>query len=217
MKFLSAFVFAFMMLHPVIGQQQDITIFEKKEGNKNIVMARNTGKVAYLVSLNITATGMDVLPDKKVEAVVPAGHMKEMATITPRPGESWSYGYDVSFMEHTGQPVKSTTTPSAPSAEESGASLPVPAIEPAPSTDGSIIVYTQKGCGRCATVKRELTSKGIAYKEVDVNSGAPEVNTMWKELRDTGFSGNSVTMPVVKANGQLYYNIKDLMGFVNGL
>lgn len=218
MKFLSVLALVFTFLCPVFGQQQDITIFEKKEGNKNIVMARNTGKVGYLVSLNITATGMDVLPDKKVEAVVPAGHMKEMATITPRPGESWSYGYDVSFIEHTGQPVKSTTTtPSTPAVEESGSSIPVPAIEPAPSSDETIIVYTQKGCGRCATVKRELTSKGIAYKEVDVNSGAPDVNTMWKELRDTGFSGNSVTMPVVKANGQLYYNIKDLTGFVNGL
>ncbi len=219
MKFLSVLLLALTFLNPVISQQQDITIFEKKEGSKNIVMARNTGKVPYLVSLNITATGMDVLPDKKVEAVVPAGHMKEMATITPRPGESWSYGYDVSFMEHTGQPVKSTTTQTtpAPSADEPGTSIAIPAIEPATDSDASIIVYTQKGCGRCATVKRELTAKGIGYKEIDVNSGAPEVNTMWKELRDTGFSGNSVTMPVVKANGELYYNIKDLMGFVEGL
>jgi len=36
-------------------------------------------------------------------------------------------------------------------------------------------------------------------------------------LRDGGFTGDSVTMPVVKVNGKLHYNIKDLTGFVNGL
>ena len=197
------------------SQKQDITIFEKKEGAKNIVVARNTGKVDYLVTLTINATGMDVSPGMKVEAVVPAGFMKEMATITPRPGESWSYGYDVSFIEHTGQSVK-TTTQAERTEEKSTIPVPVPTTSPTGSED-VIIVYTQAGCGRCATVKRELTGRNIAFKEVDVNSGVPEVNTMWKELRDTGFTGNSVTMPVVKADGKLHYNIKDLMGFVNGL
>lgn len=213
MRFL-LILFAFLTHQTAgLGQKQDITIFEKKDGNKNIVMARNTGKVAYLVTLQIDATGMDVTPGMKAEGVVPAGYMKEMATITPRPGESWSYGYEVSFTEHTAQEIHQET---ASPKETSTASIPAPTAKPT-SQDNSIIVYTQAGCGRCSTVKRELTNRGISFKEVDVNSGKPEVNDMWKELQDTGFSGNSVTMPVVKADGKLHYNIKDLMGFVNGL
>jgi glutaredoxin len=202
-----------------IAQENDIEVFEKKEGNKNIVFARNTGKVDYLVSISITAKGMDVTPGIAVEAVVPGGYMKQLATLTPRPGEAWSYGYDVSYMEHTGQEVKS---PSAQSAQTSSPVTPSMGTTPPPApqaklSSAPIIVYTQVGCGRCSTVKKEMKAKGIAFEEVDVNSGSPEVNAMWKNLRDGGFTGDNVTMPVVKVNGQLHYNIKDLMGFVDGL
>ena len=62
-----------------------------------------------------------------------------------------------------------------------------------------------------------MKAKGIVYEEVDVNSGSPDVINMWKQLRDGGFTGESVTMPVVKVNGKLHYNIKDLTGFVGSL
>lgn len=221
MKLVSAIILVISLFTASQAQQKDIEIFEKKEGNKNIVIARNIGKVSYLVTIKINATGMDVTPGITVEAVVPAGYMKEMATLVPRPGESWSYGYDVSYMEHTGQTPKTTTPPQtkqeAPAGnkaavETATVSAPKSALSTAP-----IIVYTQTGCGRCSYVKKEMAAKGIAFEEVDVNSGSPDAANMWKQLRDGGFTGDSVTMPVVKVNGQLHYNIKDLAGFVGGL
>lgn len=210
---------AALLLHlSVFSQKNDIEIFEKKDGNKNIVVARNTGKVSYLVTLSINSKGMDVTPGANVESVVPAGFMKEMATLVARPGESWSYGYDVSFTEHAGEPLK--TNPSGPG-PEAPATPTITSVSPStPKTEFSaapIIVYTQAGCGRCSTVKSQMKTKGITFEEVDVNSGSPEANNMWKQLRDGGFTGGSVTMPVVKVNGKLHYNIKDLTGFVNGL
>ncbi len=210
---------AALLLHlSGFAQKNDIEIFEKKDGNKNIVVARNTGKVAYLVTLTIDSKGMNVTPGAEVEAVVPAGFMKEMATLLARPGESWSYGYDVSFTAYAGEPLK--TPPSAPGQPEASSTPIVTPSAPAPKTELSsapIIIYTQRGCGRCSTVKSQMKAKGIVYEEVDVNSGSPEVNNMWKQLRDGGFTGESVTMPVVKVNGKLHYNIKDLTGFVSSL
>jgi glutaredoxin len=75
----------------------------------------------------------------------------------------------------------------------------------------------QTGCSRCAYVRKSLNDKGIQYKEVDVTSGTPEVSDMWMNLRHNGFSGESVTMPVVKLKGQLHYNIKDLQKFVDAI
>ncbi|HZV43631.1 MAG TPA: hypothetical protein VFF90_04110, partial [Saprospiraceae bacterium] len=49
------------------AQQKDISVFEKKDGDKNIVIARNIGKVPYLVTLDIHATGMVVEPGLKTE------------------------------------------------------------------------------------------------------------------------------------------------------
>ena len=225
MKWVSALSLVVTLFVTGIAQEKDIEVFEKKEGNKNIVMARNTGKVPYLVTIKINATGMDVTPGVAVEAVVPAGYMKEMATIVPRPGESWSYGYDVSYMEHTGQTQKTTSPPptqtkqTAPTSNKVAVENPkaTVAVPKATLSTAPIIVYTQNGCGRCSFVKKELTAKGITYEEVDVNSGSPDATNMWKQLRDGGFTGDSVTMPVVKVNGQLHYNIKDLSGFVSGL
>jgi glutaredoxin len=201
----------------VAAQEKDIEVFEKKDGNKNIVIARNVGKVSYLVTINITAKGMDVLPSAKVEGVVPPGYMKEMATLQARPGEAWSYGYEVSFIEYAGEMPKASSA-------SSNSTKPIPPPSPEPPSvanadpfTASIVVYTQAGCGRCSFVKKEMKAKGIPFEEVDVNGGSTQVNDMWMQLRNSGFTGESVTMPVVIAHGELYYNIKDLAGFVNDL
>jgi glutaredoxin len=209
-------ILAFLWLTvSVNAQQKDIEVFEKKDGNKNIVIARNVGKVSYLVSINITAKGMDVMPSAKVEGVVPPGYMKEMATLQPRPGEAWSYGYEVSFIEYAGELPKAT---SSNSIKPTPPPLPdPPSIDQANPFTAPIVVYTQAGCGRCAFVKKEMKAKGIPFQEVDVNGGSTQVNDMWMQLRNSGFTGENVTMPVVNVHGELYYNIKDLAGFVNEL
>ena len=194
MKWVSAFMLVISLLVTGRAQEKDIEVFEKKEGNKNIVMARNTGKVPYLVTIKINAKGMDVTPGIAVEAVVPAGYMKEMATLVPRPGESWSYGYDVSYVEHTGQNLQTTASPTAQKKQDATvanqAAVDNPkatvAVPKASLSTAPIIVYTQAGCGRCSYVKKELSAKGITFDEVDVNSGSPDATNMWKQLRDGG-------------------------------
>jgi len=205
----------------VSAQQKDISVFEKKEGDKNIVVARNIGKVAYLVTLDIHATGMVVAPGLETETIVPAGHMIDLASLTPKPGEAWSYGYDVSYIEYTGN----TTAPGSPAATSSSdvavaneSPATSPTTNPNPAVDDNqIVIYSKPGCSRCAFVRKSLNEKGIKYKEVDVTSGTPEVSDMWMNLRHGGFAGESVTMPVVKVKGQLHYNIKDLQQFVSGI
>src|SRR5678816_69619 len=92
------------------AQQKDISVFEKKDGDKNIVVSCNIGKVPYLVKLDIHATGMNVEPGLKTETVVPPGFMKDLATLTPLPGEAWTYGYDVSYVQYTGEDASPSAT-----------------------------------------------------------------------------------------------------------
>ena len=78
-----------------------------------------------------------------------------------------------------------------------------------------IIVYSKKGCGRCNYVKNYLKENKIKHQVLKIANN--EINTeMWKLLRDEGHKG-SVTMPVVKIGNEVYYNIKDLKGFVKKL
>jgi glutaredoxin len=209
--FLLSFVFAIGFSQA----QQPINVYEKKEGTKNLIMARNTGKLPYLVKVDIHATGMDVTPGLVVETVVPAGHIVQMAEITPRPGESWTYGYEVSYMEHTAEnnvkPVEGGSPGPTVDDEISPVRVNPPAVQ---LSDARIIMYSKPGCGRCAAMKKQLDDRKIPYELVDVSTTSPEVNNMWKKLRDGGFTGDSVTMPVVRVDGKYHYNIKDLTKFV---
>lgn len=216
MKLLTFFILATLLTSNVTSQQNDITIFEKKDGNTNIVFARNTGKVSNIVTLTITAEGMTVEPNMKVEALVPSGHMKEMARITPIPGRSWSYGYEVAFMEYNGQNLELSAVHDASKDDEPTTITPPPSAD-VTLTDAAIVMYSKPGCSRCTMVKKELNARGITFEEFSTTSSSPEINHMWNALRDGGFTGDSVTMPVVRVNGKYHYNIKDLAGFVKGL
>lgn len=218
MKLYLFLISALLVSGALNAQENDIEIFEKKDGNKNIVIARNIGKVSYMVKLNIKAEGMIVSPGIMVEGVVPPGYMKEMATLEPKPGVGWSYGYDVSFVEYKGQPSSTSSNQEATDSDQatdSAVDVPVPPPAVSELSNAPIIVYTREGCSRCSFVKKEMNNKQIDFFEVDINDGSAEANNMWKLLRATGFTGTTVTMPVVKINGQLHYNIKDLAGFVN--
>ncbi len=201
--------------------QKEIDVYEKKEGDKTLLIARNTGKADYTVKITITSEGMDVKPSSIVEATVPAGMMKEIATITPIPGQSWSYGYDVVYSQTlkktTATPLSNTApSPSTPATKESQGASKTAAVDPGLST-ANIILYSKPGCGRCSFAKKQLTDLGIAFEEVNTQSESPEVNNMWTQLRNNGFKGGSVTMPVIRANGTYHYDIKDLSELINKL
>ncbi len=214
------------------AQQQDIQVYEKKEGSKVTVMARNIGKVSYKVTLQIDAKGIDVSPSTTALSVVPAGTIKQMALLIPRQGEEWSYSYEVSYMEYTGT-ADNTKTGRMGSAPNDGGSMsagsssePVKDVTaqssltptaPATLSEARIIVYTKPGCSRCEYVKKQLTEKKVSHEIVDVSVPSAEVNDMWKKLRESGFTGESVTMPVIRVDGQYHYNIKDLSQFTADL
>ncbi len=182
-------------------------------------MARNTGKCDYKVKLTITSEGMDVAPSSEVEAVVPAGFMKEMATITPRPAEAWSYSYNVSITQLLTKTNPQASTPAAnpPTIKNGTTTTPTSSVPKAAFSNAEIILYAKPGCGRCSFVRKKMDELNIQYLEIDAHSDSPEVNNMWAQMRSQGFPGGSVTMPVVRVNGKYHWDIKDLEGFVNNL
>ena len=202
-----------------IAQQKDVEVYEKKDGDNVIVMARNTGKCDYKVKLTITSQGMDVAPAAEVEAVVPAGFMKEMATITPRPAEAWSYSYNVSITQLLTKtnPQSSTPAVNPPAIKNGTTTTPTSGAPKAAFSNAEIILYAKPGCGRCSFVRKKMDALNIQYLEIDTHSDSPEVNNMWAQMRSQGFPGGSVTMPVVRVNGKYHWDIKDLEGFVQNL
>lgn len=204
MKFIFSLLTLLLFQNLSSVQAQDIQVFERKDGKKNIVVARNIGKIGYTVTIKVTSTGMNVTPSATVEAQLPPGTMKDMVTIEPIPGEAWSYSYEASYQEIVAnQPKTATGAPTGPGS--SASILP----------EEAMIVYTKEGCGRCAMVKKDLTFRGIEFTEVDVNGTSPEVTHMWDQLRSMGYAGASITLPVVRLDGKYHYNIPDLKSFLS--
>lgn len=224
MKSILISLISLLLTTAIFGQKPDVEVYEKKEGDKTLIIARNTGNAESTVKLTITSQGMDVVPSSIVEAKVPAGFMKEMATLTPRPGELWSYSYDVSITQSVSKPTsKQTTTvtptPSSPKATvttTANTQQKISTSDPSLS-NADIILYAKPGCGRCTFAKKQLTSLGIEFLEIDTHSDSPEVPNMWAQMRSQGFKGGSVTMPVIRVKGQYHYDIPDLGSFISKL
>lgn len=217
MRILLVALVSFVITTNISAQKSDVEVYEKKDGEKTLIIARNTGKSEYLVKVNIKSEGMDVVPSSSVEVMLPGGFMKEIAIVTPRPGELWSYSYDVAISRTvTASKPATAGTPEAPKQVSTTTSQPKSIPSPVLS-DASVILYSKAGCGRCTLAKKQLNSLAISHEEVNTQSDSPEVSNMWSQLRTQGFKGGSVTMPVIRVNGQYHYDIKDLEGFINKL
>lgn len=83
------------------------------------------------------------------------------------------------------------------------------------SNNPNLQIFTSKTCGRCRMSKQFLASNNIAYTDLDVDNNEANKNKMWNLLLAKGV--NNVTFPVVINNGELFYNIADLNGFLNNL
>ena len=152
--FLSLFLISF-----ISGQKPDVEVYEKKDGEKTILIARNTGEAEATVKVTITSQGMDVTPSSVVESMIPGGFMKEMAVLVPRKGELWSYSYDVSIRRTVSKPADPASPPSPPksSAVSTSGSTPQQLSAPAPKlSDAEIILYAKPGCGRCTFAKKTI-------------------------------------------------------------
>ena len=139
--FLSLFLISF-----ISGQKPDVEVYEKKDGEKTILIARNTGEAEATVKVTITSQGMDVTPSSVVESMIPGGFMKEMAVLVPRKGELWSYSYDVSIRRTVSKPADPASPPSPPksSAVSTSGSIPQQLSAPAPKlSDAEIILYAK--------------------------------------------------------------------------
>ncbi|MBP7901380.1 MAG: hypothetical protein KA015_01045 [Spirochaetes bacterium] len=78
----------------------------------------------------------------------------------------------------------------------------------------AVDVYTMPGCSRCTHVVDFLKGNNIRYNEYSTSKNENR-SKMWTLLKSpkSGFSGGSVTMPVVEFNGKLYFNIPNLSEF----
>jgi len=186
-------------LNTVIGVSQDVELEEERAVNGIKLFAKNNTADELDVLLTVTYTGFITEDKSPVNKVLNPNSRIQVFTLNAPAGVSCDYNVSVSYKKVK----KATNTPSAQGRTT--------AIQ---MNTTKINVFTQDGCGRCEYVVKYFKDMNIPFVELNTTIHDPNQQLMFEKLKDAGFSGNSVQMPVVWQNGKLDYNIKDLTKWV---
>lgn len=80
-----------------------------------------------------------------------------------------------------------------------------------------VVVYTKDGCSRCAEAKEILNGRQRIFKEKNI-ADPKYRQEMWNLLHQkNGGEQVRLVMPVVVAEGEVYYNFPQLAEFFSGI
>ena len=199
------FIFLLVCLPFLITAQKDVQLFEKERDWRIIIYAKNVSKKDLRIDLRIESTGLNLSNAMPLAQILKAGATEEAITLTPTPGQAWSYKTSLSY-----RPV-----------DDKGSGYTINSSNISKQTikgltaEKGFVLYTKPECGRCRQARSHLSDKGVRFKEVDLSTQTSEVDAMWLALWEQGFSGKQVKTPVIQVDGKLFYEMKDIPAFLD--
>jgi glutaredoxin len=210
----------FCTLEPLVvaGQDSDVQLSQRVEADTVILLAENTSERDLDLALTLKTRGFGRMPSEKITAFLPADSTVELIGLQVTPGKDQTISTEYRYTHRRSSAPKLKQRAELPPPPPESISQPVPAEKVRTNyevpSEGEIIVYTQAGCPRCAATVRFLKSNRIKFTELDADKHNQQ---MFSLLRDAGFEGNQIQMPVVHVADGVFYNIKDLTGFLETL
>lgn len=225
MKYLCGFLLCILSF-VTYGQDGPIEVVSVEQDGQYILTGKNSSPDQDLeVNISITSTGFGLPGLKTITVVIPANSDKELIVMTPEPNKDASYSIEYGY-----KTTSKSITQSKPSIskEKSDKAIDVrrksAANNPKHLQDHNplfkrkgIYVYSKKGCGRCNFVTKFLKENDIEFVYRDITDNKTHNDELTQVLFSNDFKGGSFTTPVVTIDNELFYNIKDLPGFLEGI
>lgn len=177
-------------------QAVDLQFNEKQVGNKKIIVCKNSSNKDYEIIFSYSSSGHTVSATSPVKQIVKAYTEREIITFTPIKGVGGSIQMNYTYKEIRKSRAKESV-----------------AYHSNPNFNG-ITVFGKNYCGRCDYFMKELRKSNLRFSELNIDTSQSDEDLMWEKLQSSGFNGKSITTPVVVVDNQIYYNIKDLKGFL---
>ncbi len=76
---------------------------------------------------------------------------------------------------------------------------------------GGIMVFTKEGCSRCEYTINYFKQNNISYTEYSADT---DKEKMWNLITQSKPDAESVTMPVIVKEGNVYFSIENLEEFL---
>ena len=238
LKPLSLLLFLILGTIEVSAQNKVLDISEKVESNNIFIYAKNNGPDVLEVQYDIEQNGLTFEKETPFSFQLKPNEEKLILEMKSNPSLAWSYKHRIGYRPLKKEIVVAKVAPVDPVIakiettnnrdKEIAALKKTPTFEEQEKITGSpglinsvkvteIIVYSKETCGRCQYLTKSLRNKQIQYKEWDIEKDVETSQEMWHLLKESGFEGESITTPVIILNGQLYYNIDDLVDFTEKL
>lgn len=177
--------------------QRDVVVVEEKSPGKIKLFLFNKTKEAKQASLKVEFSGCTSSDPSTVSKTLAPGEKSYAMTLGVTQGSPCMYKTTITI---NGQSMDGAK-PGPLSTE----ATPMSELE-----EDKLNIFTKKGCSRCRRVVAELTSRKIPFKEFDTTAKNGHNDLMFNLLRQSGFKGNSVTMPVILSGGKVLYDVPDI-------
>lgn len=174
---------------------QGLSFNERQLGTDKIIVCTNSSDKEFEVTLSYQCSGQslsEASPIKKT--ITPYGEI-EMVRISPIDGVSGSCSFNYTYTE-----IRHSRAKESPAYNYNG-----------------ITVFGKNNCHRCDYFIDKLRNKNVSFQELNIDTYQADEDLMWETLKNAGFRGNSITTPIVVANGEVYYNIPDMDALLNKL
>ena len=177
----------------VVGQkEQPIKITSERNENIIKMYAENSGNEAYKIELIINSKGFKHTRECPIIETVPPGVKLYLTSLIAKKEEAAEYSINLKY---------APTHPSGKRQIDSD-------VSDIDLSEG-IFVFSKQGCGRCKAVEKYMIDNDIEFTKLDISKNSGDAALMWKQLWDSGFSGNEVNTPVIVVNGDIHYNLND--------
>lgn len=189
----------------VLAQKEDIEIEEERTASHIKLFGVNNTVDDLNLTFNLDLVGFTTDQNLPVQVVLKPNIRQYLVTLTAPKGVQCQYNSSISYKKIKKQSPEKAIT---------GKNTKTTGTQINPS---KINVFTMNGCARCEYVIKYLEDNKIPFLELNTTLHQPNNDLMFEKVKETGFKGENVQMPVIVNKGKVDFNIKNIQDFVKSM
>ena len=198
-------LFTMTFIYGIWGQQNGVTIVEKKLAKRHLLYAKNEADAARSVFLKVNATGYRRRADRPMIKTIPPKSEVLMLTLIPLRDTISSYTY--MFVSNTEQQdlgiIREKT--------------PIESLGVNEFIESRNLVFTYEGCKKCQYLVELLKKERKTFREVKIKEKDWAYKYTLRYLENRGEKLDTIALPMALLKGKVVQPIANLNLFVNQL
>ncbi len=199
------FMFLLSVFGFVFGQQNGVTIVEKKDSKRHFLYAKNDAEAPRSVFLRVVAKGYRRQADRPIIKTIPPKSEVLMMTLIPLRDTIPSYTYI--YVANDEQQDLGVIREKEPN-ESMGVNEFI---------ESRNLIFTKEGCDKCKYLVDRLQHQRKKFREVRIEEKDWAFKYTLSYLDHRGQKLDTIALPMAMIKGKVIQPIKDINLFVDGV